>query len=307
MPEANQPRVVVIGDALIDEIRDGGGVRELVGGAALNVAVGLTRLGLPASLIAMVGQDAAGAHIRTYLRDHGVTLLPSPAPFGSSRAIVVRGTDGEPSYRFNEAAQRRSIRYSDSEKEALAGADVVVVSCFPFDDHGQVDALLDAVGERPLVVDPNPRTGMMRDRADFAAGFARVAAGARAVKIGADDAEILADGDLAALGEALRGNGAEVVLMTAGAAGAMLRTGDVEVSRPISALPGRVIDTVGAGDATLAALVAGLALAPPVGEREAGALLERIMDVAAATCRGEGGMLRTPESLGASPLDRIDT
>ena len=34
-------RVVVVGDALIDELRDDTGVREFVGGAALNVAVGL--------------------------------------------------------------------------------------------------------------------------------------------------------------------------------------------------------------------------------------------------------------------------
>ena len=39
-------RVVVIGDALIDELRDDSGVREFVWGAALNVAVGLTRLGV---------------------------------------------------------------------------------------------------------------------------------------------------------------------------------------------------------------------------------------------------------------------
>jgi len=31
--------IVVIGDALIDELRDGRGIKELVGGAALNVAV----------------------------------------------------------------------------------------------------------------------------------------------------------------------------------------------------------------------------------------------------------------------------
>ena len=46
--------VVVIGDALIDELRDDAGVKEFVGGAALNVAVGLSRLGVPTTLIAMV-------------------------------------------------------------------------------------------------------------------------------------------------------------------------------------------------------------------------------------------------------------
>ena len=50
-------RVVVIGDELIDEIRDEHGTRDVVGGAALNVAVGLSRLGVPSTLVAMVADD----------------------------------------------------------------------------------------------------------------------------------------------------------------------------------------------------------------------------------------------------------
>ena len=43
MAEQRRSRVVVVGDALIDEIRDVAGSRDVVGGAALNVAVGATR------------------------------------------------------------------------------------------------------------------------------------------------------------------------------------------------------------------------------------------------------------------------
>src|SRR5690606_32155339 len=103
------PRAVVIGDALIDEIHDAGGIRELVGGAALNVAVGMRRLGVPTALIAMVGDDEAGEHIREYLVDHDVQLIESASPLGSSRAVVRRDADGEPTYVFNEAAQQRTI------------------------------------------------------------------------------------------------------------------------------------------------------------------------------------------------------
>lgn len=55
-------RVVVVGDALVDEV-DGAAH---VGGAALNVAVGLARLGVPARLIAMVGDDDAGRLVREH-------------------------------------------------------------------------------------------------------------------------------------------------------------------------------------------------------------------------------------------------
>lgn len=289
--------VVVIGDALIDEIRDGSGVRELVGGAALNVAVGLRRLGVPTVLIAMVGEDTAGAHIREYLSDHGVRLIASAAPHGSSRAVVERTDAGEPAYVFNEAARARSIRYSDEARAAIADAELVAVSCFPFDVPAEVDALAEVLAGARVAIDPNPRTGMLSDRAEFVRGFERLAADADIVKVGADDADVLYDGDLAALRARLRMLGVRAVLATAGAEGATIETDAGTVSAPISALPGRLVDTVGAGDATLAAISAGLVQAPPTSREEWEALLRRAMDVAAATCRAEGGLLRTPESL----------
>ncbi|MFE6735613.1 PfkB family carbohydrate kinase [Microbacterium sp. NPDC057650] len=291
---------VVIGDALIDEIRDGGGVRELVGGAALNVAVGLRRLGVPVTLIAMVGADEAGDHIREYLADHGVTLIDSPAPLGSSRAVVQKGRTGEPEYVFNEAAQRRSIRYGDDAHAAIAAAGIVAVSCFPFDVPAETDALSEALGDATLAIDPNPRAGMLADRAEFVRGFERLAARAALVKVGADDAALLYDGDLDALRARLRAAGVAAVLATAGADGAVLDTDAGIVTAPIADLPGRIVDTVGAGDATLAAVTAGLSDGRPADEAGWQALLDRAMLIAAATCRAEGGLLRTPESLAES-------
>lgn len=290
----------MIGDALIDEIRDAAGIRELVGGAALNVAVGLRRLGVPVTLIAMVGADAAGDHIREYLTDHGVTLIDSPSERGSSRAIVQRAADGEPQYTFNEAARRRSIRYSDAARGAIAQAALVAVSCFPFDDGSEVAGLTDAVGAARLVIDPNPRAGMLHDRAAFVRGFEALAARAELVKVGADDAALLYDGDLSALRQRLRGRGAGAVLATAGADGAVLETEIGGFEAPIATLPGRVVDTVGAGDATLAAVVEELVDGHPGSDAEWQALLDRAMLIAAATVRADGGLLRTPESFAES-------
>jgi fructokinase len=291
------PRAVVIGDALIDEIHDVGGVRELVGGAALNVAVGLRRLGIRSTLIAMVGDDEAGDHIREYLADHDVALIDSPAPLGSSRAIVRRDASGEPTYVFNEAAQRRSIRVAEPARRAIADAGLVVISCFPFDRADEVDAVADALVGARVAIDPNPRTGMLSDRAEFVSGFERLAEGAAIVKVGSDDASILYDDDLDALRARLRDSGAMAVLATAGRDGAVLETDAGTFAAPISDLPGSIVDTVGAGDATLAAVASGLVDAQPASAGEWQRLLDRAMDVAAATCRAEGGLLRTPESL----------
>lgn len=288
---------VVIGDALIDEIRDAAGIRELVGGAALNVAVGLRRLGVPVTLIAMVGDDEAGAHIREYLSDHGVALIDSPSPLGSSRAIVQRAANGEPDYVFNEAAQRRSIRYTDAAKTAIADAGIVAISCFPFDAPAEVEALAEALGDARVVIDPNPRAGMLQDRTAFVRGFESLAASAELVKVGGDDAALLYDGDLDALRARLRELGVAAVLATAGADGAILEADAGVFTAPIATLPGPVIDTVGAGDATLSAVAEGLVGGHPTTDAEWRELLDRAMMIAAATCRAEGGLLRTPEAL----------
>ncbi|WJL96408.1 PfkB family carbohydrate kinase [Microbacterium sp. ET2] len=302
-------RAVVIGDALIDELRDDHGVREFVGGAALNVAVGLARLGVPATLIAMVGDDEAGGRIRSYLDDFGVELLATPSPRGSSRAVSTRSGGGEPTYVFNDAAQHRAVHLGEAERAALDAASVTAISCFPFDDVAQTLALSQAVraSGAPLAIDVNPREGMMHDRAEFVRGFEQLAAGATLVKIGEDDAELLYGEPLDALRARLIDAGAAAVLATQGRAGATVEAGADVVTRPISDLPGRVIDTMGAGDAAFATVIAAIIDGVPADSEAWGDALQKAMDVAAATCRFEGALLRLPSALTAPDLDRLGT
>jgi fructokinase len=301
--------VVVVGDALIDELRDDHGVREFVGGAALNVAVGLTRLGVPATLVAMLGDDEPASRVRHYLADFGVELIATPSLLGTARAVSTRSGGGEPVYEFNEASQQRRIRFGDAERAAIADADLVVISCFAFDDPEQTAELAEAIDAAgvPVAVDPNPRAGMMSDKAEFVRGFERLASGAALVKVGEDDAGLLYDDRLDVLRARLIDLGAQAVLATEGPAGATIEAGDVVVTRPISSLPGRIVDTMGAGDAAFAAAVAVLMDGAPVDEDGWEAALQTAMDVAAATCRFEGALLRTPSALDGMDLDRIGT
>lgn len=300
-------RVVVVGDALIDELRDDAGVREFVGGAALNVAVGLSRLGVPTTLIAMVGDDEPGAHIRAYLADFGVDLVATVSPLGTARAVSTRTGGGEPTYVFNEASQKRRIRFGEAERAAFARADLVAVSCFAFDDAEQTAELADAVADRPLAIDPNPRAGMMHDKDEFVRGFEALAAGAVLVKVGEEDATLLYGSTLEALRSRLIDLGADAVLATYGAAGAAIETRDDAVTRPISMVPGKIVDTMGAGDASFAATLAVIADHAPADHDGWEGVLQRAMDAAAATCRFEGALLRLPSALEGADLDRIGT
>ncbi|MEF3402929.1 PfkB family carbohydrate kinase [Agromyces sp. CCNWLW203] len=291
-------RITVIGDALIDELRDPRGAREFIGGAALNVAVGLALLGERATLVAMLGDDEPATRIRAYLRDYGVRLVESPSESGTSRAVSDR-TDGEPRYEFNEAAQRRRIRFDDATLAAIGEADLVVVSCFPFDDAEQYAELVAAIAdpERRVIVDGNPRAGMLADRARFLANFEDFASRALLVKVGDEDAELLLGGSLDEFVARLRAAGAAAVLATAGRDGARLHRDERPVHAHIVPLPGPVVDTMGAGDATLAAMVRRIAVdgLPTTNAAWARALHEAMV-IAAATVRHEGALLRRPHA-----------
>ncbi|OCG74793.1 PfkB family carbohydrate kinase [Microbacterium sediminis] len=283
-------RIVVVGDALIDEIRDEDGAREFVGGAALNVAVGSARLGAPTTLVAMVGDDEPGERIRAFLAEHGVELIATPAPHGTARAVSTR-VDGEPQYVFNEAAWRRHIAFGDEALAAVAAAPLVAVSCVALDAPAQLAELDRALAGVRFALDPNPRAGMMHDRARFVDGFSRLSERAALVKIGEDDAALLHLGTVDELAAGLRADAVPAVLATRGAAGATILTAGGQITRPVAELPGPIVDTMGAGDAMFATVVAALAADP---SPDWPALLDRALLIAAATCRAEGALLQLP-------------
>jgi fructokinase len=278
-------RVVVIGDALVDEMRDQFGSTDAPGGSALNVAVGLAVLGVPATLIAMIGDDPDGTMLRDYASGRGVQVLASGSPLGTGRAVSDR-SQGEPRYSFSDAARARSIHFSDEMMAALEDAPLVVISGFPFDAPAEVAELRRALGGHPRVLlDANPREGFIRDRAAFVAAFEEIAGLCELVKIGDEDAQLLY---AAGVGDVVLPS--PVVLATEGSRGATVTWPLGSVHRDIVVDDRPVIDTMGAGDATFASVIAGLAS----GSTQWDAMLDNAMHIAAETIRHAGGELRQP-------------
>lgn len=275
--------VVVIGDALVDEMRDAEGSVDAPGGSALNVAVGLAILGVPSTLIAMFGSDADGSSLARHLAEHDVVAIASPAPLGTGRAISDR-TDGEPRYSFTRAQVERHIDFS-----LVGPSDLFAVSGFPFDNAAQVDALRTAVAGSRLLIDPNPRPGLLIDRAAFVRNLEDLAPVTELYKIGEEDALLLWGLPLPIVAIRLLDAGAGAVLATAGEQGAAVYSRDGETHRPVVALPRPIVDTMGAGDATFAAVIAQSLTTHGWGET-----LETAMAIAAETIRHPGGLLRLP-------------
>lgn len=280
-------RVLVVGDALVDEV-DGASI---VGGAALNVAVGLARLGTPAALVAMVGDDAAGDAVRAHCAAHDVELVATPAPLGTAVATAER-VGGTMRYAFNRAGLERFVDLAPVA-DRLAAAPLVVVSCLALEHEAQIAPLL-ALGS-PLMIDPNARPAYLAAPgavARFAAGLDRLAARALLVKLSDEDVELVYGEPVEGVARRLLGAGAGAVCITRGPDGAEIVTADAVAEAPVPALDAPLVDTIGAGDSVLATLAAAVV----AGRHEAGwgASLERAMAVAAATTRAPGGLLQLP-------------
>jgi fructokinase len=137
----------------------------------------------------------------------------------------------------------------------------------------------------------------MSDVDAFVRNVDRVAAAVRLIKIGDEDAELLYGASLDEAMTRLQQRGAAFVLGTAGRSGAVLLTPAGRAEEPVAELPGPIVDTIGAGDATLAAMTDALLRADQKGNGDLDyfhGALQNAMIIAAATCRGEGALLRLP-------------
>ncbi len=285
--------VTVIGDALIDELVDESGTLRVVGGSALNVATGLSILGASTTLVAMVGDDADGELVRAHLDAYGVRLVPTITPLGTGIARSER-IGGEPRYTFSEPMLRRAVAFDGHQRDAIGEADVVAVSGFPFDDADQTSLLRAALDGAAGVaaVDPNPRAGMLRDAASFRRALEELGDRCALLKIGDDDTRLLYGQPVGAVIAALQRRFTHV-LATDGPVGASMHLRTGSVSSPALARPEDVVDTMGAGDAVFASVLAGIA-GHGIDSVDWDATLRHAMQVAAATIAHPGALLRTP-------------
>lgn len=294
------PTTISIGDGIIDAVELAPGhVDDLPGGAALNLAVGLARLGFTSGLVTRFGLDRYGFLIERYLRQEGVCFFNAPNVDFTGVAFS-RRRNGEPTYEFTPEMYRRRIVFTEQVMIAVENAASVAVNSFPFDDARQTDALVEALGRAIgfTVVDPNPRPRLIHDMAAYRAGAERAMAKAALVKLGDEDAALFYGGDRDAATDRLFSLGVQTVLLTHGSEGASLRTrSGLSVSVPIAAQAKPIVDTMGAGDATLATVIAFILRQGLPGNAETWRqCLTEAMQVAATTCAHAGGGLMLPET-----------
>ncbi len=249
--------VLVVGEALIDIVhRADGRVAEHPGGSPANVALTLGRLGRDARLATWIAADPRGAAIESWLKESGVAMSDGSRGAGRTPTAVAHvDATGAATYEFDLTWEVPAGTGFDADTLAVhTGSNAAVL-----DPGASAVRRLLAVARDVATVtyDPNIRPDLMGDPDTARPRVEAVVACADVVKVSDEDLSWLAPGaDPAAVARDWLGCGPAIVVVTFGARGAVAhcRGGEVRVAaRPVD-----VVDTVGAGDSFMGALIDGL-------------------------------------------------
>lgn len=257
--------ILISGEALIDLIPDPERPNvydAVLGGSPYNVAIGLTRLGSHTAFVSRISRDGNGDALASALSDNSVDLgyvLRDQRP--STLAFVMRGTAKTGSrYAFYLDATSFDGPWPFPTDWPEAGSHLHLGSISAVDArHGEraVGAMKSARERATVSYDPNIRPLVTPDRDSVAPLVERQAALAHVVKASEEDLQWLYPGrsveDSLAVWAAA---GPRFCVATLGERGAIAIAGRERILVPAPEI--EVVDTVGAGDSFMSALLAAM-------------------------------------------------
>lgn len=306
----NQSRytVVSIGEILIDfvattramSLASAAAFVPAPGGAPANVAVGVQRLGQPAAFIGKVGIDEFGQSLRALLVAEGVatTNLIDDPDHCTTLAFVALDATGDPHFTF-AAGAHTTLRLAEIDQTMVRDARIVHAGSVAL-AHEPVRTTTHAVLTQARVAgaicsyDVNWRPALW---VDPIAGLALAREPLAMVDIckmnGAELRLLTGERDPAAGLQALATT-ATLVVVTLGAQGCLFRHRDA--IHAVAAPPaGQIVDTIGAGDAFMAALLASLPAHPAtLTSAEIATILARACRAGAISVTRHGGIPSLP-------------
>ncbi|MBR9842342.1 MAG: carbohydrate kinase [Rhodobacteraceae bacterium] len=268
-------------DMLPDQTADGApAYRPVPGGAALNSAIALTRLGQPVGFFGGISTDTFGQTLATAMQAEGIDITHAPrfeAPTTLSFIHPGAGTQGFSFYDIDSATRQPgplTLPPLDKMNALLFGG----ISLIHRPAAGAFEALMQMAGpDRLVLLDPNIRPHLIGEtEEDYRKRLARMLPMADIVKLSDEDLDWL--GPLPP--EELLSGRASIVLRTHGANGATLHSR--HGTRHLPAPKANVIDTVGAGDTFNAAFLTALTETNHLSPRALGLASPDILTQAAA-------------------------
>jgi fructokinase len=309
--------IVVCGEALIDLVPDESGAvySPRPGGSPANVAVGLGRLGHNAALLARISNDGFGRLLRAHLTGSHVDLITTlPAREPTTLAVVTLDPSGSAEYAFYvDGSADGAWRSEDlpaalpEDAVALHVSGSLALAVPPMGDA--IEELLRR--ERPLrtlTFDPNLRPRLARDPTLLRARLEEWIGLVDLVKISSDDlAWFTPDEPVEEVAANWLARGPALVVVTRGPDGVHAVGPEGAVDLPAEKI--KVADTVGAGDAFMAGLLAALDESGALPRERLAALpaqtltdaLRYALHIAAITCTRVGANPPWKEELATMP------
>lgn len=254
-PLKAEPQVLVVGEALLDIVVTERSEMRYPGGSPANVAYGLARLEVPTTLLTWFGRDAPGEILRSHLESAGVRLAPGSAEAArTSTAIALIKPDGSAEYEFN-------LDWAPPQAPPLGEFAIVHVGSIASFLAPGASAVREALARAPsgtlITYDPNIREHLVGGHADAVSVFEATARLSDVVKLSDEDASWLYPGKpVEQVLDELIAAGVTLAVATLGPAGSMLVTRSAAARVPAREVA--VVDTIGAGDAFMSALIAGV-------------------------------------------------
>ena len=255
--------IVVCGEALIDMIRNGDGTqRAMPGGGPFNTARAVARLGAPTAFLGHLSDDAFGKELANLLETDGASLeYATVGPEKTTIAVAEVDSDGLAEYQF--LIQGTSA--PNLTEDMIPAEFGTEVNAFHMGTLGLVlepmaGTLVDLAerehGKRFLMLDPNIRLGLGPED-EYRERLRHMIRATTLVKGSDSDMAWLYPGlDYERAAERILDDGVKVCVVTLGAEGAFGATVDTRIR--VAAPRVHVVDTIGAGDAFGAALLAWL-------------------------------------------------
>ena len=291
--------IVVCGEALIDVIRDLDGTEHSApGGGPFNTARALARLGVPVAFLGRLSTDTSGKLLTELLATDGVDLgLASFGPEPTTQAIATVLADGTTAYAFRyEGTSAPNLAANMLPEQLGTEVDAIHFGTLGLVFEPMASSLTGLVRRervgRLVVADPNIRTGLIDD-SEYRARLKDVIAVSSLVKASEADLAFLMPGStIENAAAALIAGGASLAVATLGDRGAFAAHRDLRIH--VAAPPVEVVDTIGAGDAFGAGLLAWLhdhdkiSADLSLDEQELRSAVDYACRVAAITCTRRG-------------------
>lgn len=277
------PRVICFGEALWDVL----GSSERPGGAPMNVAYHLHRLGLESILVSRLGEDQAGERLSGVLKGWGLdtTFCQQDSRYPTGRVIAEADARGDIHYEILYPVAWDFIAWEARLEEAVAGAAALVFGTLALRNEPSRRTLLSLLEKASYrVLDVNLRPPHYQE-----AHVVEWLGKADLVKLNEDELLVLsgwlgpaAQTEAERIGLLQKAAPRAEIILTRGARGASYFTAGRVFQ--VEAMPVKVADTIGSGDAFLAGFLARKGDASPSAQLSFAAWLAAFVTAHAGAC-----------------------